>query len=146
MWRLLRHGGQLLVTLPLQSALREFLDTYYLTLRDLKLEGYMHALSRLVSARPTIETASRMIERAGFTVQRTVSDTFTLRFPDARAFLASPLIQMTYMGAWRGLIPDLTVRRLVFNEVERRLAARVTAGGGELCMTVPMLCISAVRM
>jgi arsenite methyltransferase len=146
MWRLLRPSGQLLLTLPLQSALREFLDTYYLTLRDLKLEDYMHALGRLVSARPTTETASQMLERAGFQVQRTVTDSFTLRFPNARAFLNSPLIQTTYMGAWRGLIPDLTIRRLVFNEVERRLEARATAAGGELALTVPMLCITAARL
>lgn len=146
MWRLLRQGGQLLVTLPLQSALREFLDTYYLTLRDLKLEDSMRALGKLVGARPTTEAASRMIERAGFTVQRTVTDSFTLRFPNARAFLAAPLIQTTYMTAWRDLVPDQTVRRLVFNEVERRLEARVTASGGELRMTVPMLCISAARI
>lgn len=146
MWRLLRPGGQLLVTLPPQSALREFLDTFYLTLRDLKLGDYTQGLAKLVGARPTIETATRMIERAGFAVQRTVSDSFTLRFPDARAFLTSPLIQTTYMSAWRGLVPDLTIRRLVFNELERRLAARATASGGELTMTVPILCICAARI
>ncbi|HEX6121689.1 MAG TPA: class I SAM-dependent methyltransferase, partial [Ktedonobacterales bacterium] len=146
MWRLLRPGGQLLLTLPLQSAMREFLDTYHLTLRDLKLEDYMRTLGKLVAARPTIETASRLIERAGFEVRRTITESFTLRFPSARAFLSSPLVQTTYMGAWRELVPDLTVRRLVFNELERRLQARVTASGGELEMTVPMLCLSAGRM
>lgn len=146
MWRLLRPGGQVLVTLPLQSALREFLDTYYLTLRDLSLGDYAQALAKLVNARPSIDAATRLIERAGFEVRRTVSDSFTLRFPDARAFLASPLIQTTYMAAWRGLISDLTIRRLVFNELERRLTARAIAAGGELAMTVPMLCICGARI
>jgi ubiquinone/menaquinone biosynthesis C-methylase UbiE len=145
-WRLLRPGGQLLVTLPLQSAMREFLDSYHLTLRDLKLEDYMQALGKLVAARPTIDTANKLIERAGFEVRRTVTDSFTLRFPHVRAFLGSPLIQTTYMNAWRSLIADTSIRRLVFNEVERRLTARVDAAGGELRMTVPMLCVSAVRI
>jgi ubiquinone/menaquinone biosynthesis C-methylase UbiE len=146
MWRLLRPGGQLLLTLPLQSAMREFLDTYHLTLRDLKLDDYMHALGKLVAARPTTEMASKLIERAGFEVRRTITDSFALRFPSARAFLSSPLVQTTYMGTWRGIVPDLTIRRLVFNELERRLQARVTASGGELVMTVPMLCVSAARI
>ncbi|MBF6588980.1 MAG: methyltransferase domain-containing protein [Ktedonobacterales bacterium] len=146
MWRLLRPGGQLLVTLPLQSAMREFLDTYHLTLRDLKLGDYMRDLGKLISARPTIEAASRLIERAGFQVQRTVTDSFTLRFPDVRAFFTSPLIQTTYMASWRGVVSDLTIRRLVFNEVDRRLRARTHASGGELEMTVPMLCVSAIRI
>lgn len=146
MWRLLRPGGQLLLTLPVQSAMREFLDTYYLTLRDLKLGDYLRAFTQLVAGRPTIEEARALVERAGFEVRRVVTDSFTLRFPDPRSFLSSPLVQTTYMGGWRSIIPDMTVRRLVFNEVERRLGVRMAAAGGELTMTVPMACISAARM
>ena len=145
MWRLLRPQGQLLLTLPLQSALREFLDTYYLTLRDLKLEDYMRTFAQLVASRLTIDESRRLVERAGFEVRRMVTDTFTMRFPDPISFLRSPVIQTTFMVGWRAIIPDPTIRRLVFNEIERRLTARVEAGGGELTMTVPMLCISAVR-
>lgn len=146
MWRLLRPGGQLLLTMPLQSAMREFLDTYYLTLRDLGLGDYMRAFGRLVAARPTAETMRDLLERAGFEVRRAVTDSFTLRFPNPRAFLISPLIQTMYMASWREVVPDLTVRRLVFNEVERRLLARAQANGGELIMTTPMVCFSASRM
>ncbi len=145
-WRLLRPEGQFLMTLPLQSALREFLDTYYLTLRDLKLDDAMRAFAQLTAARPTTEQARTLVERAGFEVRRVVTDSFTLRFPDPKTFLGSPLVQTTYMPAWRSIIPDTTVRRLVFNEVERRLTARMQASGGELTMTVPMACISAVRL
>ncbi len=145
MWRLLRPQGQLLLTIPLQSALREFLDTYYLTLRDLKLEDYMRAFGQLVAARLTVEETRRLVERAGFEVRRMVTDTFVMRFPDPLAFLRSPVIQTTFMVGWRAIVPDPTIRRLVFNEVERRLTARAGANGGELTMTVPMLCVSAVR-
>jgi ubiquinone/menaquinone biosynthesis C-methylase UbiE len=146
MWRLLRPQGQLLVTLPLQSAMREFLDTYYLTLRDLGLDGYARVLTQQIATHPTIEDMRRLAEHAGFEVQRVAAGSFTLRFPTPRAFLNSPTIQTTYMAGWRDLVADMTVRRLVFNELERRLAARAQANGGELIMTVPMLCLSAVRM
>jgi len=146
MWRLLRPQGQLLLTLPVQSALREFLDTYYLTLRDLKLDDYMRALAQFVAGRPTLEEVRGLVEHAGFDVRRVISERFTLRFPSPRAFLTSPLVQTTYMVGWRSIIPDLTIRRLVFNEVERRLVARTQAGGGELIMTVPMLCLYATRI
>jgi arsenite methyltransferase len=145
MARLLRVGGTLLLTTPLQAAMREFLDTYYLTLRELKLTDYAQALMRLVASRPTQADARALFESSGFAVERTVTDSFTLRFPDARSFLTSPLIHTTYMAAWRAIIPDLTVRRLVFNEVERRLQGRALANGGELALTVPMLCVVARR-
>src|SRR5262249_32620940 len=87
MWRLLRPGGQFLLTLPLQSAMREFLDTYYLTLRDLGLGDYLHALTRLIAGRPTVEQTRQLVERTGFEVKRLTSDNFTLRFPSPRALL-----------------------------------------------------------
>ena len=107
-WRLLRPEGQFLMTLPLQSALREFLDTFYLTLRDLKLDDAMRAFAQLTSARPTTEQARMLVERAGFEVRRVVTDNFTCRFPDPKAFLGSPLIQTTYMPGWRGSCPTST--------------------------------------
>jgi arsenite methyltransferase len=146
MWRLLRPKGQLLLTLPLQPALREFLDTYYLTLRELRLDDYVRAFSRLVAERPTIEQARKLVEGAGFAIQRELTESFVLRFPTPLAFLRSPLVQTTYMASLRAVVPDETVRRLVFNEVERRLQRRIEASGGELRMTVPMLCLCATRM
>jgi demethylmenaquinone methyltransferase/2-methoxy-6-polyprenyl-1,4-benzoquinol methylase len=142
---LLRPQGQLLLTTPLQSALREFLDSYYLTLRDLKLEQALRDLTRLIDARPTTDVVRQLVEQAGFKVQRAVTDAFALRFADSGAFFHSLLIQTTYLDEWRALLPDVTIRRLVFNEVERRLRDRAAANGGELVMTVPMLCLSAVR-
>lgn len=146
MWRLTRPRGHLLLTTPSQSAMREFLDTYYLTLRDLKLGDYQRAFGQQIAMRPTSEGVQSLLEQVGFRVERVVTDTFTLKFPTPQAFLRSPLIQSTFMAAWRGVISDLTVRRLVFNEVERRLEARAVANGGELTMTVPMLCMVAVRV
>lgn len=146
MWRLLRPGGHLLLTIPLQSAMREFLDTYYLTLRDLHLDTFQKTFGQQVAARPTVEATRTLVERAGFELRRAATDNFTLRFPSAQAFLRSPVIQTTYMASWRSIVPDLTVRRLVFNEVERRLTVRAEANGGELSMTIPMLCLYAVRM
>lgn len=146
MWRLLRPQGQLLLTLPLQPALREFLDTYYLTLRDLRLDDSLRAFSRLVAERPTIEQVRKLLESGGFAVQRELTESFTLRFPTPLAFLRSPLVQTTYMASFRALVPDETVRRIVFNEVERRLQQRAEANGNELRMSVPMLCLCATRM
>jgi arsenite methyltransferase len=144
--RLLHPGGTLLLTTPLQTAMREFLDTYYLTLRDLKLVPYMQGLAQLIASRPTVAQARALIESSGFAVERTVTDSFTMRFPDARAFLTSPVIHITFMHAWREIVSDPTVRRLVFNEVERRLQARAAANNGVLELTVPMLCIVARRL
>jgi 2-polyprenyl-3-methyl-5-hydroxy-6-metoxy-1,4-benzoquinol methylase len=145
MRRLLHPQGRLLLTTPLQSAMREFLDTYYLTLRDLKLEHALHDLVQLINARPTVDMVRQLVEAAGLRVQRVVTDSFTLRYADPKAFFSSLLVQTTYLESWRAILPDMTIRRLVFNEMERRLRARADSNGGELVMTAPMLCLSAAR-
>ncbi|HLY31281.1 MAG TPA: class I SAM-dependent methyltransferase, partial [Ktedonobacterales bacterium] len=143
--KLLRPGGSLLLTTPLQSLMREFLDTYYLTLRDLKLGDYQHAFSKMITQQPTKDDVRLLIEREGFETRRFITENFTLRFPSPHAFLTSPVMQYVSLMRWRDIIPDLTIRRLVFNEVERRLAKRAEAHNGELTMTIPMLCVLAVR-
>src|SRR5579875_3112729 len=144
-WRLLRPGGSALLTTPLQSAMREFLDTYYLTLRDLKLSNYQRVFSEMIAKQPTKDDVRRLLETAGFEARRFVVENFTLHFPTPRAFLSSPVILYAGLMRWRDIIPDLTIRRLVFNEVERRLATRAQAQGGDLTMTIPMLCVQATR-
>ncbi|MBA3826393.1 MAG: class I SAM-dependent methyltransferase, partial [Ktedonobacterales bacterium] len=54
MARLLRPTGALLLTTPLQTAFREFLDMYHLVLTDLQLTTCVDALLAMVRGRPTI--------------------------------------------------------------------------------------------
>lgn len=140
--RLTRPGGAVLLTVPLQAALHEFLDLYHAVLSDLQLATCVDSLVALVKNRPTIASARAALERTGLVIDRALTDSHTLRFTDARDFLTSPVIALTFLPGWRAIVPDPALRRLVFNEVERRLAARVAAEG-ELTFAVPMLCLTA---
>jgi SAM-dependent methyltransferase len=144
MARLLQPNGWLLLTTPLQTAFREFLDLYHLVLADLQLTTCLYALQALVKGRPTIATTHAAIERTGLVVEREVADQFTMRFADAHDFLTSPVIALSFMIGWRAIVPDVALRRLVFHEVERRLNLRADEEGG-LSFTVPYLCIGAHR-
>lgn len=145
MARLTRPGGWVVMTTPLQTAFREFLDLYHAVLTDLALTASVDGLLALVKGRPTIATARATLERTGMAVEREVTDHFTLRFVDAHDFLTSPIIALSFMIGWRALVPDVALRRLVFNEVERRLDAKAAAEGG-LTFDVPILCLSARRV
>lgn len=142
MSRLARPGGALIMTVPLQAAMREFLDLYHVVLSDLQLTTSVDSLLALVKNRPTIASARVALERAGLVIDREVTDRFTLRFADPRDFLTSPVVALNFMAGWRAIVPDLALRRLVFNEVERRLSQRAAAEG-DLAFDVPMLCLSA---
>lgn len=142
MARLLKPNGWLLLTTPLQTAFRQFLDLYHQVLSELQLTTCVDALLAMVKGRPTIATTKAAIERTGLVVDRAITERFTLHFADARDFLTSPLVGLGFMVGWRAIVPDVALRRLVFNEVERRLNERAAAEDG-LTFDVPFLCLVA---
>jgi arsenite methyltransferase len=142
MARLLKPNGWLLLTTPLQTAFREFLDLYHTVLSELQLTTCMDALVALVKGKPTITAARGALERTGLEIEREVADTFTLHFADAHDFFTSPVIALGFMVGWRAIVPDVALRRLVFNELERRLNLRAAAENG-LHFAVPYLCLCA---
>jgi arsenite methyltransferase len=144
MSRLLVPEGWLVLTTPLQTAFREFLDLFHVVLAELALVTCTDALMALVRGRPTIATTRAALERPGLVVERVMTDHATITFADARDFLTSPVIALSFLAGWRAIVPDLSLRRLVFNEIERRLNLRAAAEGG-LRFNVPMLCVVARR-
>ena len=144
MARLLRTDGALILTTPLQTAFREFLDMYHVILADLQLTTCLDALLAMVRGRPTIASTQATVERTGLRITRQVADRFNIRFKDAHDFLTSPVVALGFMVSWRAIVPDVALRRLVFNEVERRLDARAAAEGG-LSFEIPFLCLCAEK-
>ncbi len=145
MARLTRPGGWVILTTPLQTAFREFLDLYHAVLMDLQLLTSVDALLALVKGRPTVTTARAALERTGLVVDRADVEQHSLTFADARDFFTSPIIALSFLPGWRALVPELALRRLVFNELERRLNAQAEAAG-RLTFAVPMLCLGARRV
>ncbi len=145
MTRALKPDGWMVLTMPLQTACREFLDLYHNVLSELQLTTCTDALVALVRGKPTVSTARANLERTGLHVEREVTDRFTLRFADARDFFTSPVIALGFMVGWRAIVPDVALRRLVFNEIERRLNLRSAEEGG-LSFEVPYLCLGARKV
>lgn len=140
--RLARQNGILLMTIPLQTAFREFLDIYHAVLAELQLTTYMDALVALVKGKPTIATLRSSFSRSGLMIEQEITDTFTLSFTDARDFLTSPIVAFSYMVGWRTIIPDLGLRKVIFHEIERRLNAIAVESRG-LHFSIPVLCMVA---
>lgn len=142
--RLLRPDGMLLLTTNLRGTMPEFFETYRAVLNDLGLLDLSWDVERLVYLQPTPERVEALLDMAGFSVERLRNDQFVLEFPDGSAFLRSPMIGLAFLQSWRSVIGDLSLRRVVFNEIERRLNARAAACG-RLDLIVPMLCVTARR-
>ncbi len=142
--RLLQPNGALILTTNLKGTMQEFFETYRAVLNDLGLHDLSWEVERLMHLLPTPERVEALLDMAGFTIDQTFSDHFALEFPDGSAFLRSPLVGLSFLPGWRGVIADGSLRRVVFNEIERRLNARA-ATLGRLDLLAPMLCVTARR-
>lgn len=142
--RLLQPNGMLVLTTYLHGTMRIFFETYRAVLDDLGLLDLSWNVERLMHLQPTLERVEALLDMAGFTVDQTLNDHVALEFPDGSTFLRSPMVGMGFLQDWREVISDLSLRRVVFNEIERRLNARATALG-RLDLLAPMLCVTARR-
>jgi SAM-dependent methyltransferase len=142
--RLLQPNGMLVLTTSVTGTMQQVFEMYRAVLNDLGLHDLSWEVERLMHQQPTLERVEALLDMAGFTVDQTLSDHMALEFPDGSTFLRSPVVGMTFLQSWRDVIRDLSLRRVVFNEVERRLNARA-ASMGRLDLVAPMLCVTARR-
>jgi arsenite methyltransferase len=142
--RLLQPEGTLILTTNLRGSMQEFFETYRAVLNDLGLLDLSWDVERLMHLQPTLERVEALLDMAGFTVDQTLTDHFVLEFPNGSAFLRSPMVGLNFLPGWRHVIGDLSLRRVVFHEIERRLNARAAALD-HLDLLVRMLCVTARR-
>jgi ubiquinone/menaquinone biosynthesis C-methylase UbiE len=135
--RVARPGARLVLTTNLQGHMREFYDLFRLTLAE---PGYTQALERLAaheSHRGTQERISALLEGAGFSITRAITDSFQMRFLDGAALLRHWFIGLGFLPAWRA-VAGAEFERMVLPALEQRLND-LAQQQGELALTVPML-------
>lgn len=141
--RVLRPGGQCLLTTNLRGHMSVFYDIYARVLLDYGRFDLVDALDAHVNHRTTVEQTSGWLAVAGFHVSAVHAQTCTLRYADGSAFLRDSFIRMAFMEAWREFLPaeDETA---IFTRIEDALN-RLAALEGELALTVPVACFRAEK-
>jgi ubiquinone/menaquinone biosynthesis C-methylase UbiE len=138
--RVSRPGAQLVITLNLPDTMVEFYEIYRTVLRE---EGRSAELERLEKhiwkkRKPLAHTLG-IIEEAGYTVEETHRDRFSLRYTDGRAMLENHIIRLAFLDSWKEIL-DESDRAPIFRRLEHELnhLARRT---GEVRLTIPWVCL-----
>jgi SAM-dependent methyltransferase len=99
--RMLKPGGELVLTLPLRGTWSEFLDIYRDVLRENGKADSLAALDAYVATLPEGDTCARWMEEAGLTDVEITVDRWDLLFKSAREFFFAPIIDLGPLSRWK---------------------------------------------
>lgn len=143
-WRILKPGGQFVMTMNLDRTMIEFYDLMAEVLDKLKLYKTVDAMWRHISDKRIPE--SMMIDRIegnGFIIKDIEHDKFNFRFADGTSMLNHYFIRLAFMGEWMKFIP-IERRDEIYNTLEAELNTISKRDGG-LKLSVPYVMIDSRR-
>ncbi len=151
-FRVLKHGGKLVLTTNITGHMQEFYDVFRATLLDGGYRRYLPRLTANEAHRGTTVSLSALLEAAGFRVTAEIEDSFQMHYMDGTTLLNHSLTRIGFLGGWRAVVePEDEIAVFaedeiaVFAEVERRLND-IARRDGELLMSVPMLYLEGEKV
>ncbi len=136
-FRVAKPGGRLVLTTNIQGHMSEFYAVFREVLLELDRPEYLEHLESNEAHRGTKVSLSTLLEQAGFTIIKTIEDSFQTRYLDGSALFNHNLTKRGFLDGWREVV-NPEDEELVFRHLEARLN-ELAARQGELRMTVPML-------
>jgi arsenite methyltransferase len=142
--RVSRPGAQLVITVNLPDTMREFYTVYADVLRTLEMTAALTSMQEHIRARrkPAADTVA-LVTRSGYRVESSEEESFTLPFADGSALFSHFFVRLAFLQPWKDVVSPADADR-VFRKLEASLN-RIAEDAGGLRLTVPFLCISAVR-
>jgi ubiquinone/menaquinone biosynthesis C-methylase UbiE len=142
--RVLKSGGQFVLTMNLDKTMFEFYDELESVLSGLKLEQSIAAMHHhIYEKRRPLDEIILLLRDTGFLIKDLQHDQFNYQFTDGTAMLHHFVMRMAFMDSWIKILPENRVEE-IFDLLETRLneqAARL----GRLQLSVPWVVIDAVR-
>lgn len=140
--RVIRTGGQFVITVNLDRTMIEFYQEFAQVLSDMKMQGELERMHDHIRAkrRPLQEILSKL-EENGFSIKDLKENQFNYRFASGTAMLNHFFIRMAFLDSWINILPEEKVE-MVFEKLEQRLnvlARRLDS----LQLSVPYVLINA---
>jgi len=136
-FRVAKLGGRVVFTTNIRGHMAEFYTLFRETLLERDNAEYLERLEQNEAHRGTKDSLCALLEQAGFTISRTIEDSFHLRYLNGTAFFNHWLVKTGFLDGWRGVV-NAEDEAEVFARLEARLNERA-ARDGDLRVTVPML-------
>ncbi len=144
--RVVKPGGRVLATLPMDGTWREVEDLFQLVLADNDRTDAMRRLRRLGRLRRAGPDIARTAAGLGVDPQQLVieQERFSLLFNSGREFLFSPMVEHGPLRAWKAILADADKQQELFWQLKEAIDVyyaetvfAVTIVAGVVVLTVP---------
>ena len=143
-FRTCKKGGRLIFTINLPETMKEFYGIFESVLKEHQLENLIDKMRRHIhEKRKPLNEMCKMVEHAGFIVDKKIEKSFSYRFVDGTTMLHYFLIREFFLPSWKEIIPETNVPS-VFEDIENRLN-QLAKEKGELDLTIPFVCVDCLK-
>jgi len=139
-FRTCKKNGRLIFTINLPNTMKEFYRIFESVLKDHKLGNLVEMMNQhIYQKRKPLDEMCKMVEQAGFNVDKKIEKSFSYRFADGTTMLHYFMIHEFFLPSWKEIVPEQNVSA-VFEDIEGRLN-KVSKEKGELILTIPYVCV-----
>jgi arsenite methyltransferase len=143
-FRTCKKNGRLIFTINLPDTMKEFYRNFAAVLKDHKLENLIEKMNQhIYQKRKPLNEMCKMVEDAGFSIDKKIENSFLYRFVDGTTMLNYFMIREFFLPSCKEIIPESNVSA-VFSEIETRLN-QISKDKGELVLTIPYVCVVCVK-
>jgi len=142
--RVLKTGGQFVLTMNMDKSMFEFYKQFEQVLSGLHMDKEIELMHQHIyhKRRPLDEIIS-MLQKHGFIIKDLEHDQFNYKFADGIAMLNHYFIRMAFMDSWVQILPKDKAES-IFETIESRLNEQSKILGG-LKLSIPYVMINAKK-
>lgn len=142
--RVIKRGGQLVITMNLNKTMIEFYDQLESVLSEMNQYYEIELMkSHIREKRRPIEEVIDIIKKNSFTEKNIVHDQFCYKFADGTSMLSHYFIRLAFMDSWLKIIQPENAEE-IFEIIENRLNLKAEEEG-EIKLSIPFVLINAIK-
>jgi arsenite methyltransferase len=142
--RIMKSGGQFVLTMNLDKSMFEFYGQLEKVLSDLDMNEEIRIMRQHIydKRRPLDEMIS-IIQEHGFIIKDLDHDQFKYKFSDGSALLNHYFIRLAFMDSWIKFLPENKLEQ-IFDTIELRLNEQAKVLGS-ITLSIPFILINAIK-
>ncbi len=143
--RVIKKGGQFVMTMNLDKSFFEFYRLFERILREMELYEAVELMKKhILKKRPPLSFIESNLRKNGFYIKNIEPDNFNYKFADGSAMFGHFFIRLAFMEAWVNVVP-VDKAESIFKEIETRLNEKAKKNNG-INMSIPFITVNAIKL